>query len=206
MQAREIFVDIDGRRHSLKVPADPESAMQASWDEHGEDESYFPFWLEVWPSSFGLYDFLVRNEVPLDGALEVGCGCGTLAQLLDAEPGVVTHTDIVPGACRFAKAQVRNPNRHFVAMDLTRPCMSHAPNLILGADIFYEYSLVERVCDFVRNHLAPSGMALIADPQRTIRPQVPEYIAASGLKSERIIWDYPLDGQKKRVAIWRLSK
>lgn len=204
---KTVQVRIGESLHTLCVPADPEGDMQRSWEVHGEEDSYFPFWLEAWPSSFGLFDFLSRNQVNLHGAVELGCGCGTLAQLLVSSPGILLHTDLVPAACSFLKRQlVHSGNRHVFAMDMTKPCLAEAPHLVLGADLFYEYRLVEYACAFVQGHMHPEGTAYFADPMRPSRPEVPAKIADTGVLAEKILWDYTLNGESKKLAIWKLTR
>lgn len=204
-QAKQITVEIGPRRMSIRMPADPESHMEQSWSEHGQDDLYFPFWLEAWPSSFGLYDYIKANSISLDGALELGCGCGVFAQLVADEPGFLIHTDLVPAACAFARQQLpATANRAVLAMDMALPCLAEAPRMVLGADIFYEYRLVELLCQFVKLHLKPGGVAYIADPMRVSRPQVPATIAATGVQHEKIVWQYTRNGKPETLAIWKM--
>jgi len=202
--SRILQVRIGNELRKVHVPADPESAMQASWEVHGQKDAYFPFWLEAWPSSYGLYDFLVRNKIPLDGALEIGCGCGVLAQLLQSLPGTILHTDLMPAACAFAARSVEVSQRHFISMDFSKPCLLVPPRLVMGADLFYEYPLVRLICAFVNQGLAPGGEAYFADPDRPSRPDVSQHIAESGVVFTRIPWQYDLNGEAKCLSIWRL--
>lgn len=203
--AMPLQVQIGKRTCSILVPADPESLMQQSWDQHGEDENFFPFWLEAWPSSFGLYDYLLENQIPLDGALELGCGCGTLAQILAHEPGYIMHTDLVPSACAFVQKSLgMRSDRDIFAMDMTKPCLSEAPKLVLGADLFHEYRLVDTVCQFIEKFMHPHGVGYFADPMRLSRPEVPQRIAQSGIRWEKRIWNYQLNESPNELAIWQL--
>jgi len=206
LSEKSIIVDVSGRQMNVVVPADPESAMQASWEEHDEDEAFFPFWLEAWPSSYGLFDYLQQNHIEIDGALEIGCGCGVFAQLLQGFLGCVLHTDLVPSACRFAAKQLQHKDRYVFAMDMRSPSLHKAPRLVLGADLFYEYPLVDLACEFVRNHLALGGVGYFADPMRPSRPLVAQHIETAGLAVQKILWRYTLNGKDQEIAIWKFTK
>jgi len=204
IDAKSISVRVGDEIHCVQVPADPESAMQSSWDAHAEQDEYFPFWLEAWPSSYGLFDYLKQKNICVEGALEIGCGCGVLAQLLANWPGAVYHTDLLPAACAFSRCAVGNPYRHFFSMDISKPCTMRAPSLVLGADLFYEYSLVRMICAYVQHNLAPNGLAIFADPDRPSRPEVAKHIVESGVAFERIPWSYQLNGERKNLSVWLL--
>ena len=203
---KRISVDISSQQFQVTVPSDPEASMQTSWEEHGEDDAFFPFWLEAWPSSYGLFDYIQRHGVAVQGALELGCGCGVFAQLLQALPGNVMHADLVPSACRFTARQLARTDRIVFAMDMRYPSLSEAPTLLFGADLFYEYALVDLVCEFVRNHLAQGGVGYFADPMRPSRPLVGKHIEDSGLPVQKILWPYTLNGKPCELAIWKFSK
>lgn|GEM_PF-3327553 len=206
LSVREIPVQIGTELRHVRIPADPDSTMQSNWELYGEDEAFFPFWLEAWPSSYGLYDYFLKANISLDNALEVGCGCGVLAQLLEGNGGQIIHTDIVPSACAFAYSQLRETRgRSVLAMDMLRPCLAEIPPVVFGADLFYEYRLVEMICEFVRKYLPMSGVAYFADPERPSRPQVPSLLWNSGLQVEKIDWQYALNGKPHKIAIWKLS-
>ena len=200
------LVHIGDQHLELGVPADPDAVMQSCWDAHGEDEAYFPFWLELWPSSLGLYDFLVRNRIDLGGALELGCGNGALAQLLADLPGTIMHSDLVPSAVRFTAKQLGpRPDRLAFAMDMEKPALAKKPKLLFAADVFYEYRLVDMVCRFVQTWMERGGIAYIADPERPSRPLVSQHVADSGVAAEKISWTFTLDGAEKWIAVWKLT-
>lgn len=188
------------------LPAPQEDLMQQCWDLHAQDERFFPFWLEEWPSAFGLYDFILQHQLQWEFAVEIGCGAGVLGQLLGDYPGLTLHTDIVPSACAFARRHIA-PARGVAVMDFTQPCLKQPANLILGADLFYEDRLVQGVCDFLTSQLSSEGVAYIADPQRQHRiTQTRAILAQTALQVEPLAWNYSLDGEFKQMTIWQFQK
>jgi len=200
VRMREVKIGKDTKK--VAVPADPESQMDADWLRYGEQDRFFPFWLEAWPSSYALYDYLNRQEISWSFAVEVGCGCGVFAQLAQDMPGFLLHTDLVPSACAFAKKQISTSNRFFASMDMAKPIWNAKPDFIFAADIFYEYPLITLFTDMLRNH---NLRAIVADPGRSSRPEVAERLYASGLVKDRIAWNYLLDDQGYSSVIWNLS-
>lgn len=200
--ARIREVKMGDHTKSVAVPADPESQMNLDWKLYGEQDRFFPFWLEAWPSSYALYDYLYRKEITWDFAVEVGCGCGVFAQLAQELPGSILHTDLVPSACAFAKEQIVSKKRFFACMDMEFPIWNVTPEFIFAADVFYEYPLIELFAEMLRKFQL---QAIVADPGRASRPEVADRLYATGLVKDRIPWNYQLDGQNQTSVIWVLG-
>ncbi|NLB63033.1 MAG: class I SAM-dependent methyltransferase [Fibrobacter sp.] len=189
------------------IPEPKGNLMQDCWDLHGQDERFFPFWLEEWPSAFGLYDFISQKGLKWELALEIGCGAGVLGQLLHKHPGKVVHTDIVLEACVFARQQIKASNP-VLAMDFTRCCLRKNFDLVLGTDLFYEDRLVHGVCEFLQDNLTAKGKAFIADPVRKHRMESTQKILQENklLHIKPIEWNYKLDGKNRNMIIWQFQK
>lgn len=206
LSTRQVSLQVCGKSVTYYVPADPQSKMQECWDRYGQNDQYFPFWLETWPSAFGLYDFILKKNIVLRNALEVGCGAGLFGQLISDYPGDIVHSDLVPDACRFARQHILS-HRPVIAMDFTQPCLSKPFSLIVGSDLFYDDSLVEGLCHFMQSALTDDGVAWIADPQRAHRKdRTPELLKQSGLKIQAHAWTYDLDSKPQEIIIWQLQK
>jgi len=202
--ARQIQVRLADQVVSCHVPDNPEAHMQACWDAYGQDEAFFPFWLETWPSAFGLYQFIRERNLCVDGALEIGCGSGVLGQLLSDYPGKIFHSDLVPQACRFARRYIP-ANRAVIAADFTRSCFRRRFPVILGADLFYEDVLVTGVCSFLKQHLAEDGVAWIADPLRAHRAEkTAAILGTSGLTVQGTHCNVLVNDQMMRFMLWEL--
>ena len=93
-----------------------------------------------------------------------------------------------------------------IAMDFNQPCLQKKYPLIFGGDLFYDNKMVEGICRFVNTHLEPNGVAYFADPLRAGREHVPSLLAQSGLSVERIHWEYSLEGESQKMAVWVLRR
>ena len=208
VETKEFSVQLKSGDRLVRIPADPENKMEHYWDKHGQKDSFFPFWLEMWPCSLGLFEFFLEKKIGLDESLEIGCGNGVLAQLLTEFPGRIVHSDIVPDACAIAQTELlrRGCRRPVIAMDFNQPCLQKKYPLIFGGDLFYDNKMVEGICRFVNTHLEPNGVAYFADPLRAGREHVPSLLAQSGLSVERIHWEYSLEGESQKMAVWVLRR
>lgn len=208
VETKEFPVKLGSGTRLVRIPSDPDNKMEHYWDKHGQKDSFFPFWLEIWPCSFGLFEFFLDRKIDLDHSLEIGCGCGVLAQLLTELPGEISHSDIVPDACATAQAELRlrGSSRRVFAMDFNQPGLEENFPVIFGGDLFYDNKMVEGICRFVDRYLSPGGTAYFADPLRAGREHVPGMLAASGLAVEQITWNYRLDDAPRSMAVWVLRR
>lgn len=113
------------------VPRRDLSRKREKWEERyrAEDPSVFHwFSAEVPPQ---LADLLERGELPEGGALDVGCGPGTITTSMAARFDPVIGLDIAEGAVHRARAQPAPPDRR-------RPLflVAAAPDMPLRDGIF----------------------------------------------------------------------
>ena len=148
-------------------------------------DDYIPYWADLWPAARMLAKAILRE--PWDGyprpqgdppgdiggaklrALEIACGLG-LPGIAALACGLhVTFTDIDELALTFAADNARrNGYTDFdtLAVDLRSPPPTLRADIILGADLLYDASLVAPVVGFLQGALTETGVALIADPDR----------------------------------------
>jgi predicted nicotinamide N-methyase len=140
-------------------------------------DEYVPYWTEVWPSSRMLAKTILREPwetYPTPPgeklhALEIACGLGVAGLAALARGLRVTFSDIDELAMEYAAANAKR--NHFTdfrteAIDLRSPPPGLQVGVLLAADLLYEPRLVDPLVEFIVAVLAPTGVALIADPDR----------------------------------------
>ena len=102
--------------------------------------------------------------------LEVGCGLGLAGIACRARGLNVTFSDVDETALTFAAANARlNGFREFgtVPIDFRCPPDHVKYPVVIGSDLMYEERLVDPLVGLLRAVLAPDGVCLITDPDRT---------------------------------------
>jgi predicted nicotinamide N-methyase len=103
--------------------------------------------------------------------LEVGCGLGLAGIACLARGLEVTFSDVDETALAFAAANARlnGFSRGFrtVPIDFRCPPDDMKYPVVIGSDLMYEERLVNPLVGLLAAVLAPGGVCLIADPDRT---------------------------------------
>jgi predicted nicotinamide N-methyase len=102
--------------------------------------------------------------------LEVGCGLG-LAGIAGLARGLrVTFSDVDETALKFAADNARLngfPDFRTRPLDFRCPPEDVKYPVVIGSDLMYEERLVDPLVGLLRAVLAPGGVCLITDPDRT---------------------------------------
>ncbi len=157
-------IDYPGDADQLLDHPSTHSAFQA--------DEYMPYWAELWPSAQMLGEALLQQDWPTGcTALEIGCGVG-LPGIVALSLGMrVIFSDYDATAVEFAaRNAVRNGFENFetLPLDWRFPPDLQVP-LILAADVIYEERNIAPLIAFIQAVLAPGGMCLISDPDRSTR-------------------------------------
>ena len=190
-------VFIDGHTFHLERPGGSDAlfdhpAVRAAYAA----DDYIPYWADLWPAARMLAKAIGREPWAsysrADGAklhaLEIACGLG-LPGIAALKCGLrVTFTDIDELALRYAAENaVRNGYTDFdtAAIDLRSPPAGLQFDVILGADLLYDEKLVGPVVAFLKSALSPTGVALLADPDRIAAKPFGHECRVAGLAVER---------------------
>lgn len=171
---RETVFVLD-RTFRIDRPADSDKLFDHPWvrSAFAADE-YAPYWAQLWPAARMLSKVVLREPwetypQPVS-VLEVGCGLG-LAGIACLSRGLsVTFSDVDETAVRFAADNARlNGFRDFRTrlVDFRCPPDDVKYSVVIGSDLMYEERLVDPLVGLLRAVLAPGGVCLIADPDRT---------------------------------------
>jgi predicted nicotinamide N-methyase len=187
-------VFLDGRTFLIDRPTDSDRLFDhpAVRVAYAADD-YVPYWADLWPAARMLSKAVLREPWPVTAgeqlhALEIACGLG-LPGIVALACGLrVTFTDIDELALSFAAANARlNKLTNFdtAAIDLRSPPPGLCFDVILGADLLYEDRLVAPVAAFLAATLTPTGVALLADPDRVAAKAFGHECRLAGLTVER---------------------
>jgi hypothetical protein len=70
----QLRVNAAGRSWVLERPADLESLWQAMDEDDPKAEEHIPYWVELWPATLALCDWLARQDLPEKGAWTSAAG------------------------------------------------------------------------------------------------------------------------------------
>jgi predicted nicotinamide N-methyase len=165
------FVQITDPDHVLDQVAAEEDRLEKTSGRRAEaDQLHLPYWAELWDSSVGLGQLLVRrlhNHAAVS-VLDLGCGMG-LAGTVAARLGMrVMFADLEPPALLFARLNSL-PDAERVRtrrLNWQTDRLDERFDLILGADILYERKQWDFLEPFWRAHLAAGGTVLLGEPGR----------------------------------------
>lgn len=176
-QSHEISSDLEVE---LFVPAAPDELLDDdAVVARNEFNDSMPYWAWLWDSAPTMAR-RIAAEPPASGAriLELGAGLGLVgiaAALAARGPAELTLSDHDPlslavlplNAALNGLDQAQTWNLDWRELDRSDPGQF---DLLVGCDVAYEARLQEPLLDVVGRYLAPSGVALFADPGRTRLP------------------------------------
>lgn len=202
-----------GRELELLAPRSAEDLLS---EEDFERDERLPYWADLWPSAYALADRVASEADRAGGArrrlLELGCGLGLVTiAALGAEFDVLA-TDYYADALRFTRVNAWRvlgedpPTRLVDWRDL--PADLGIYDRVVAADVLYEERYTSIVADALARTLAPTGLALIADPGRSALPAFLRECEARGLAVASVeSWRYA-EGELRQTIlvheiVWR---
>lgn len=176
-----------------------------------EDEAgnlYLPYWTYLWESAIGLAHYIEKIGVRLKDThiLEIGCGFG-LAGIVACQMGArVIFTDLEREALRFAYHNVdqngAKENADFVQMDWNTPCFNRKFSYILASDVVYEKDHWTPIVKLLQASLAPNGIAIFSEPNRTNASGFFDHLCENGFVHHKSICPITLDRQTAEIGIY----
>lgn len=171
-QCCEEDLTVAGLRFSLLRVADSNVLLESIDPAAFLEDERLPYWSELWASSVALAEWsLTASRLRGKLVLELGCGLG-LAGIAAARAGAtVLLTDYEEDALLFARynalrnAPESTPDVHL--FDWRQPRISGKFDLVVGADILYERHHFLPLLEAFRILLAPGGVAVLTDPDRS---------------------------------------
>lgn len=145
------------------------------------DQSYPPYWAELWPSGVELAYAVSAQKLHGASVVELGCGLGLPAVAAALAGGRVLATDRSPDAVRFAEvnAEHNETTIETAVCSWTEPKLltTRAPwHLVLAADVLYDRQNAAELLELIPRLVDSDGEVWIAEPQR---PVTEEFLAAA---------------------------
>jgi len=206
-----LTIDSAGRTWTLERPADLESLWQSMDEGDPGAEEHIPYWVELWPATLALGDWLARQDLAGLRCLDLGCGLGLSALVASSRGANVVGMDYEREALYFAARNARlnaAPNPLWVCMDWNRPGFAPASfDRIWGGDVFYEQRFFEPLELLLLRCLAPGGKVWFGDPERTVSRGVwPRFTRRGWRVRNQGQVVVPFEQARMTVNLWELSR
>jgi len=162
------------RGHELLIarPLDPDRLLDdPSVRQASRINDYMPYWAYLWPGAHLLAVHVLEWTWPAGTRmLEIGCGLGLVGLAALARGAHVTFSDYSPAALALSAYNAKLNNfTEFSSLivDWRKPPRA-SYDVVLGGDVLYEPRCVSDVLDVLDALLAPAGVALLGDPNRSV--------------------------------------
>lgn len=202
-----------GREWRLARVADLESLWDAIGQDDLDQDERLPYWVELWPASLALAEWLGEQRARVAGrrVLDLGCGLGLTALAAASLGGRVLGLDYERDALRFAAGNARDngvAGVAFACMDWRAPALRPgAADLVVAGDVMYEKRFAAPVADFLAHALAPAGLAWVAEPNRAVYRHFAELLAGRGWRMDKLrTRGVPQEGRTVTVNIWEIAR
>jgi predicted nicotinamide N-methyase len=159
----KLTLELGTRKAFLYAPEDAEDSAER-----------LTFWWGLTTASINLTRLILEGK-DLVGvkALELGCGLGLAGMGALMKGAEVTFSDFMPQALELASRNIAlndlNRSRaHFLELDWGNPPDLPAFDLILGAEIIYDYFFHSSLIQLLEKALATGGSIMLADRKRLV--------------------------------------
>lgn len=183
-------IAIAGREWLIHEPFNLDELWNSISNEDINEDERLPYWVEVWPASVALVEWLwtVRSEIRGRLCMDLGCGLGLSAIAGQYFGARMIGSDYEVEALAAAGL---NAGLNYVdspcwlAMDWRKPAIArYSMDRIWASDIIYEKRFVIPLVNFFVWALKPNGKIWLSDPGRNIFPIFCERLQAEGLLVE----------------------
>jgi predicted nicotinamide N-methyase len=197
----------------LKLELETGKALLFAPDHAQDFAERLTFWWGLTTASISLTR-LILGEKDLAGvkALELGCGLGLTGIGALMKGAEVTFSDFMPEALAYAARNVALNGldlsmAHFLELDWENPPDSPAFDLILGAEIVYDYFFHSSLIQTLEKALAPGGHILLADRKRLVVERFIGRLLSRGFSCQSITSAFSHHGfPDQEITIFNLSR
>lgn len=202
-----------GRYWALTRPGNLDSMVEAIAAEGFKDDK-LPYWVELWPASLALCQWIEKNKDKIKdkNCLDLGCGLGFTAHVGSYFEANMLAMDYEREALTYAKKnavvnQVKQPlwlNADWNKVPFKKSSISY----MWASDIMYERDFIEPLMSFVDHVLKPEGVFWLADPNRNFYHSFAEDIEQRGFETKNMEDGKikALEGHDVTVQIWEIKR
>jgi predicted nicotinamide N-methyase len=155
----------------------------------GISSGNWPLFGVVWESSKVLARLMSGYDIGARRVLEVGCGIGLAALVLNARRVDISATDQHPEAGEFLRQNVALNGSREIPFERAdwggTPCTLGLFDLIIGSDLMYERGQAESLARFIDLHAEPACEVIIVDPGRGQLGRFGRIMAGLGYRDRR---------------------
>jgi len=167
----------------------------------GDDPEEPPYWAHLWSGARVLADAV---PVRPGRTIEHGCGLGLPGLTAARRGGAVTFVDRARAPLAFVQASAAAGGVgpvDVVAADVTAGAIVGRFDLVLLAEVLYDRAAFAEIARALAAHLAPGGLALLADGARIDTREFYPELAALGLEVETTSRRVEADGVPEAIAL-----
>jgi len=194
---------VGSARVSLLVPTDTD-------DETG---SRLSMWWGLTTSEIALAEHLSNRRDIRDLAIvELGCGLGLAGVVAACRGASVTFTDFEDRALQYSQAHaelngVPSDRCRFVRVDWSEPPDIGPFDLVLGAEVAYDYFFHDDLIRLVDRWVAPAGHLLLADRKRLVVDRALGRLVSRGFRATETRRRIRRDGfPVQEISLWELRR
>ena len=206
-----VHISLGDRGLPLTIIAEPDWFLERLSREDSEGRLYLPYWTYLWEASVGLARYIERLGERLTGqrVLEIGCGFGLTGIVACQNGAEVVFTDAEQAALRFARYNALQngvaERAAFVQMDWNFPCLRGQYPYILASDVIYEEHHWQPIVRLLEEHLAPGGVALFSEPNRTNAIGFFDTVSDNGFIYQKSGYSVEFDGKTATVCLYAIQ-
>jgi predicted nicotinamide N-methyase len=204
----ETLVEVGEKIYHITLPLAADALIDE--EDFARDER-LPYWAELWPSAVALARHVSKERLLDRRTIELGCGVGLPSVAALAGGAGVTATDHYVAALDFTRYNARSnlgvePETQLLDWHTPGAGVSGGFDLVLAADVLYEWRNVPALAALIPTLLASSGEVLLSDPRRKNTPAFLERMCEKGFHSSTVETLVPSDGREVVVLVHRLLR
>jgi predicted nicotinamide N-methyase len=203
----ESTIEIAGDPIEILHPASAEDLINEADFERDER---LPYWAELWPSARVLAEQVATEEPAGRTLLELGCGAGLVATCASLTGFTVCASDYYEDALQFAFVNAWRNGAGAIAtahIDWRSPPRGIGVfDAVVASDVLYEQPYGALVARVIASALAPTGVALIADPGRMAVDSFTRALDEAGLELiERPTFPFVEGEIRQTITVFRIG-